>query len=64
MICLEEESHMGVREIPAGEITNTVRRLCIEAGRFWDMMGLKQCLEVDDASKRVLRSLSLSRNTY
>jgi hypothetical protein len=32
MICLKEESHMGVREIPAGEITNTVRRLCIEAG--------------------------------
>lgn len=23
---------MDVREIPAGEITNTVRRLCIEAG--------------------------------
>jgi hypothetical protein len=32
MICLEQESHMGVREIPAGEITSKARRPWIEVG--------------------------------
>jgi len=35
---------MGVREIPAEEMTNTVRQRPIP---FWDMVGLRQCLEVD-----------------
>jgi hypothetical protein len=51
---------MGVREIRAEEMTNTVRQRPIP---FWDMVGLRQCLEVDDDWKGILRNLSLSCNT-